>query len=72
MKIIGRDGDLTFYSWEWIPEVQELDLPLMTVGLIAQDVEKVAPEYVFQIGELKAINYDELFKDPRWSTLSHQ
>ncbi len=72
MKIIGHDKGLTFYSWDWIPEVAELDLPLMNVGLIAQDVDKIAPEYVFRIGELKAINYDELFKDPRWSTLPRQ
>ncbi len=72
MKIIGRDREFTFYSWDWIPEVEELGLPLMNHGLIAQDVEKIAPEYVFNIGSLKAVNYDELFKDPRWSHLTPQ
>lgn len=68
MKIIGRDGDLTFYHWDWIDEIKELDLPMMNVGLIAQDVEKIAPEYVFQVGEIKAIDYDNLLKDERWLT----
>jgi len=63
---IGRDGALTFYSWDWIPEIKELNLPLMNVGLIAQDVQRIAPEYVHPVGNFLAIDYDGILGDDRW------
>lgn len=70
LQVINRDGPFTFYSWEWIDEVKDLNLPLMNVGLIAQDVQKIAPEHVYEVDigasePVLAIDYDALFEEPK-------
>lgn len=65
---IGRKGPFTIYSWDWIPEIKALGIEdsLMNYGLIAQDVERVAPEYVFDLFGAKAVDYERLLEDDRW------
>jgi len=70
LEEVSRDGPFTFYQWDWKPEVLALDLPLMDVGLLAQDVQKIAPEYVHEIDiganeKVLTIDYTGLFEDPR-------
>lgn len=69
-KEISRDGEFTFYTWDWIPEIREIvghDAVLVNFGLIAQDVQRIAPEYVGEVGDYLAIDYNGLMEDERWS-----
>jgi hypothetical protein len=63
-------GKLSIYEWDWIPEVKALNLPLMDIGFIAQDVQKVAPEFVHEIDigakeKILCVDYDGILKDPK-------
>lgn len=70
LEVISVDGPFVFYQWDWKPEVKALGLPLMDVGLLAQDVLEIAPEYVHEVDigakeKVLTIDYDGLFEDKR-------
>ena len=56
IRPVGEIGPLTIYEWDWIPEVEHLNLP-MHRGFIAQEVEEIFPKYVHKVGNFKAIDY---------------
>jgi len=63
IKQIGTIHDLILYEWDWKPGVEDLiDIPLMNTGFIAQEVEKLHPEFVGNSHGLKTINYSGLIK----------
>ena len=53
IKQIGTLGKLNLYSWKW------KDSGKSDTGFIAQQVQKVLPQFVTEINGFLAVNYDE-------------
>lgn len=51
LRLVGNIGDLPVYEYDYI------GIERKRFGFLAQDVEKIVPEAVVQIGRYKAVNY---------------
>lgn len=59
---IGEVGGHMIYKWRWNDAAADLGLTGEGSGVIAQDVEKYAPEAVVERNGYKAVNYGALFE----------
>ncbi|MDI1265592.1 MAG: tail fiber domain-containing protein [bacterium] len=57
---IEKVGEL--YDGQPVYKYRYIDSPVFQIGLMAQDVEKTAPDNVIEIGGYKAVNYDKATK----------
>lgn len=56
---IGDAGPVGHYKWDWIPELEALDLaPDMKSGVLAQEVIEVWPDLIYQVGPFLAVDYE--------------
>ena len=60
VTFIGNKGAHRWYSWTWNKEAEKLGLHGESEGVIAQEVEKYAPEHVDIRNGYKAVNYEGL------------
>lgn len=56
-------GPLTLYRWRWVDEVAELDMPLMTVGFMADEVAEHYPQHVHDMGPYRTVDYAALIPE---------
>lgn len=63
-EIMMRDGIvLKVYKWKWIPETEGTVIEMfkeLDVGFMAQDVKKVYPQHVYNVGDYLVIDYEGL------------
>lgn len=58
---VSEVGNLTMYQWDWHKEIKDTFISKFpTIGFMAQEVEEKYPEYVYELGGIKAINYGAL------------
>lgn len=59
IKVVGKlDNGLNLYTWKWNSKAKELGINQPTVGVIAQEVQKIMPEAVVEKDGYLAVNYD--------------
>ena len=59
---IGKVDGHMIYKWRWNDAAADLGLTGEGSGVLAQDVEKYAPEAVVERNGYKAVNYGALFE----------
>jgi len=61
VEFVSDVGDLRMYQWDWHPEIVDTFISKFpTIGFMADEVQEKYPEYVYELGGIKAINYFDL------------
>ena len=64
IRHVGNFGPLPLYEWEWAPDLQALGIEIdFVVGFLADEVEILFPEFVYQVGPYKAVDYAGLLNN---------
>ena len=63
IKVVGKlDNGLNLYTWKWNSKAKELGINQPTIGVIAQEVQKIMPEAVIERNGYLAVNYDMVMR----------
>jgi len=62
IKKVGSVKDVNFYSWKWNSKAKELGLSGQDFGVIAQELEKTHPQFVFN-GPFKMVDKQGLYNE---------
>ena len=58
---IGKIGQHNFYTWDWKAEALPIVGNQGTVGVIAQEAQKISPDAVFEVDGILKVDYSRIF-----------
>ena len=58
---IGKIGRHNFYTWDWKAEALPIVGNQGTVGVIAQEAQKISPDAVFEVDGILKVDYSRIF-----------
>lgn len=58
---IGKIGKHNFYTWDWKAEALPIVGNQGTVGVIAQEAQKISPDAVFEVDGILKVDYSRIF-----------